>query len=88
MTDKELGKWAEGQVQALIDAGISPLEAQGTVNQVLALLPDGADPTLWMLPLGDSEITEADIAAARAAWYETAPAQYARLLDAREVANG
>lgn len=86
MTPEELRKWVDSQVAVLIECGVSPLEAEDTIQRVLAKLPEGEDPRTWIPPVTDAdvEITEADIADARAAWYESAPPKYARLLDAIE----
>lgn len=86
MDEAELRKWADSQVAALTECGVSPLEAEDTVKRVLAKLPGGEDPRTWIPPVTDAdvEISEADIADARAAWYESVPPKYARLLDAVE----
>ena len=88
MSPEELRKWADGQVQALIDCGVDPLDAENTVKRVLAKLPEGVDPDTWIPPAdnGEVEITEADVEDARANWYasDAVPAKYKRLLDAVE----
>jgi hypothetical protein len=87
MTAEELRKWVDGQVAALIECGVDPLDAENTMKRVLAKLPEGEDPRTWIPPVtdADAEISEADIADARADWYATAPPKYARLLDAAEI---
>ena len=40
--------WADSQVAALVDAGVSLPDAQATVNFVLASVPDAADLGDWI----------------------------------------
>lgn len=88
MTDDELQTWANDQVAALISCGVDPLDAQNTVKRVLARLPDGADPRVWIPPAdgGNVEITEDDLVDARADWYadENVPDKFRMILDAPE----
>lgn len=87
MTADERAQWAEGQVQALIAAGVDALDAENTVKRVLAQVPDHADPANWTpaADVGDIDFDEADVADARADWYARVEPKYARLLDATEV---
>lgn len=89
MTEDELQKWAESQVDALVAAGIDRLDAQQTMKQVLAQLPEGVDPRTWIPPAdgGPVEITEADVEDARADWMasDAVEPKYKRLLDAEAV---
>jgi hypothetical protein len=79
--------WAERQYRKLVKQGITPLAAENAVRQVLTNIPEGADPASWGMDgpqLGQlSAITDEDIRAARAAWYEDAPLSFKRILDAR-----
>lgn len=87
MTDDELRKWADTQVKALIACGIDALDAENTVGRVLDKLPPGQDPDRWLpsAPGGSLEISDEEIADARADWYVDAEPKFARLLDAVEV---
>ena len=88
MTDRD--KWAEGQMADLIEAGADPLDAEKVVAAALAAIPTGEDPATWtqgpVAAARDAEITDEDIADARADWYasDDVPTQYKRILDARE----
>lgn len=86
MNEEELQEWVDEQIEALVAAGVDPLDAQNTMNEVLAELPSGVDPRTWIPPadMGPVEITEADIEDARADWYRRSPSRFARLLDASE----
>lgn len=88
MTEAELNRWAEEQIAALVGAGIDLLDAQRTVERVLARLPVGEDPRTYIPPTGTGpvEITQADVDDARADWYasDAVEPKYKRLLDARE----
>lgn len=77
-------KWAEKETQALIVAGVNPLDAQRSVSWTLANMPPGADPATWIPSLSDLD-TPVDKAAAQdalAAWFARAPVKYKRLLSA------
>lgn len=81
--------WADSQMAALIELGINPLDAQRTVDWVLANLPPGEDPATYIFPadvLYQDPASDAAIADARADWYaaDHIPAKYKRLLDAKE----
>jgi hypothetical protein len=76
--------WHRRQVQALIDLGHSPLDAERFVTQAEQLsLVDGRLDAAQFEAL--ATITDADIADARADWYASRaiPARYKRLLDAQ-----
>lgn len=86
MTEQERAQWADGQVKALLAAGVDALDAENTVGRALVQIPEWADPNTW-LPLVEVEsndITEADIDDARADWYAQSGPKFARLLDATE----
>jgi len=76
--------WHRRQVQALIDLGDSPLDAERYVTQA-ELLGDSDEriDVARVQALGD--ITDADIADARADWYanRAVPKAFKRLLDAQ-----
>ena len=77
----------EQQIAALVAIGYTLPDTTRTVQTALALVPDGADPALW-LPSAealDAPINDADVMTARNEWYATAPDEYARLLDAGEA---
>jgi len=88
MTDRE--HWAEEQIAALIESGEDPLDAEKVVAAALAAIPMGEDPAIYvqtpMAAARDAEITDEDVADARADWYasDDVPQRYKRLLDARE----
>ena len=86
MNSEELRRWADGQVQTLIECGIAPLDAENTIKRVLAMMPEGVDPNTWVPTRTDAEvvITEADIEDSRANWYASVRPEFARLLDAQE----
>lgn len=88
MTDAELKVWASEQVEALMEVGVDGFDAQKTVERVLAQLPEGVDPNTWipLAPMGEVEITEAEINDARADWWanDAVPGKFKRLLDAVE----
>lgn len=89
MTADELAKWATSEVNALIRAGIDPLDAQNTIKRVLAKLPEGQDPRTWLPPVqgGNVEISESDIQDARADYYADPDIdnKWRMLLDATET---
>jgi len=85
-------RWAERQLRALIDAGWGLADAEIIVALALKYAPeqdlDGPiDPERVLHVSG--EVTAADVADARAAWYasDAVPAKWKRLLDATEVAG-
>jgi len=88
MTDRE--HWAEEQIAALIESGEDPLDAEKVVAAALAAISLGEDPATYvqtpMAAARDAEITDEDVADARADWYasDDVPQRYKRLLDARE----
>jgi hypothetical protein len=76
--------WHRKQVQALIDLGRSPLDAERIITQAEQLsFIDGHFDVAQIEAL--ATITDADIADARADWYanRAIPAKYKRLLDAQ-----
>lgn len=81
MTERE--RWAEEQVAGLVNAGVDLVDAQSTVDRVLAVMPEDADPDTWLPDLG-ANLTDADVADARADWYasDAVPTKFKRLLDA------
>ena len=84
--------WRENQIQALIAAGLDPLDAERTVDLLLRHMPDGVDPEQWMptfdvLRLLDDESAEA-LQDARADWYAVVPAKWSRILEAQEKPDG
>jgi hypothetical protein len=81
MTERE--QWTEEQVIGLVNAGVDLVDAQATVARVLAAMPEGADPDMW-LPDLDATLTDADVVDARADWYasDAVPPKFKRLLDA------
>ena len=91
MTDRD--KWAEDQLADLIEAGADPLDAEKVVAAALAAIPAGEDPATYtqtpMAAARDAEITDEDIADARADWYasDAVPQRYKRILDAKERAE-
>jgi len=91
MPNLDRAKWAERQVEALIEMGDDPLDAEKFVADALAMVPEGEDPGTW---IPDAEalalsftVAAADVADARADWYasEDVPNAWKRLLDATEV---
>jgi len=84
--------WAERQKQALIDAGVNPLDAQQAVQWVIDNLPAGADPSTW-LPAAHHIIdlvrdAQSDVVIdAKAYWHsdEAIPARYNAILSAQPV---
>lgn len=74
--------WAEKEIQALINIGIHPLDAQRTVNWILSKVPPGQDPATWIPQLSDlkTDVSEGDAVDASAAWFERAPSRFKRLL--------
>ena len=88
MSDEELRRWAEKQIQALIAIGIDAIEAERSVNWVVQHLPPGANPTTYVFPAETlyEPLDDKAVADARADWYasEAIPAKFKRLLDARE----
>ena len=87
-TPAQRRKWANGEIDRLIEIGVSPADAQQCVSVLLAMVPKGIDPATFELPaldlLARAEVTDADISDARAEVYadDLFPAEYKRLLDA------
>ncbi len=83
-------RWAEDQIADLVEAGTDALDAEKVVTAALAAIPMGEDPATYtqtsMAAGRDAEITDEDIADARADWYasDEVPQRYKRLLDAKE----
>ena len=80
----DLSAWHRKQVQALIDLGHSPLDAERFVTKAEQLtVIDGRFDVAQVQAL--ATITDADIADARADWYanRAIPAKFKRLLDAQ-----
>lgn len=88
MTDRD--RWAEDQMADLIEAGVDVLDAEKIVAAALAAIPLGEDPATYtqtpMAAARDAEVTDEDIADARADWYasDAVPQRYKRILDAKE----
>lgn len=78
--------WSEQQIAALIETGVDPVDAQATINRILAALPEGGNPSTWIAPVPDSTVTQSDVDDARADWYakDEIPSRFKRLLDAAE----
>lgn len=79
--------WVEEQIQALTALGVSLPDAQRSVSWLLANLPAGENPDVW-IPSAEMLITDLDSGAvedARIAWYVDAPDEFKRLLDAAEM---
>lgn len=82
-------QWAQSQYDALVELGVSPIDAQKRIDWILANLPDGEDPAtyifppnaLWQDPAAPDK--EQDSAAAFIASDDT-PNKYKRLLHSRE----
>ena len=83
-------RWAETQIADLVESGTDPLDAEKVVADALAAIPAGEDPATYTqtpaAAAADANITEEDIADARADWYasDAVPQRYKRILDARE----
>lgn len=81
--------WIKAQVEALIDLGDDPREAEGFVRGAMALLPPWADPATDLPnPTAAARAAALDAPAlfdARVEWYasDAIPARFRRLLDAR-----
>jgi len=85
-----MSAWAEEQVQTLMALGVRPEDAQASVSWVRSKAPRDADLSTW-LPVADLLVDQIDHAAAqdaRAAWYQWAPPEYRRLLDAVDEVAG
>ena len=86
-------RWAERQIEALIEMGDDPQDAEKFVAAVLARVPEGEDPDTYlpspMLGTRDATVTDEDVTDARADWYasDDVPARFKRLLDAKEEAG-
>lgn len=80
----DLAKWAEQEIAALISIGTNPVDAQHTVDWVLANLPQGADPRTWIPTAADlarTELSDKEAASdAKAVWMERKPKKIKRLL--------
>ena len=84
-------KWAQQQIDYLIEMGDDPQDAEETVRDALLMIPEGEDmadyvPPDWAVE-GMAYVTEADVAGARVDWYasDVVGAQWKRLLDAKET---
>jgi len=80
----DLAKWAEQEIAALIAIGTNPIDAQHTVDWVLANLPPGADPRTWIPTAADlarTELSDKDaVRDAKQVWMERKPRKIKRLL--------
>lgn len=82
-------RWAEREMEVLIEElGDDGPDAERVVTDALAHVPEGEDPATYLPPYdpADAEVTDADVADARADWYvnEAVPDEFKRILDARE----
>lgn len=77
-------KWAEREINALIDAGVNPLDAQRSVSWTLNHMPPNADPATWIPAASDLDtpLDKAAVQDAAAAYFQRAPVKYKRLLSA------
>lgn len=77
-------KWAEKEIQALINAGVNPLDAQRSVNWTLTHMPPNADPAKWIPAASDLDtpVDKASVQDAAAVWFERVKPKYKRLLNA------
>ena len=88
ITNAERTRWAEAQMESLMDLGDSALDAMTFVAWVLFVTPAGEDVETYEIPEQVIEaraaITPKDIEAARAEWYasDAIPAEFKRILDA------
>jgi len=80
-------QWAEKRIRFWVEQGDDLQDAQKWVYDLLKLVPLGADPETYIIPASrwSTEITDKDIADARAEWMAYAPTEYKRLLDATET---
>lgn len=81
-------RWAKAQFAVLVELGVNPIDAQASIDWVLAHLPFGADPDTYVFPehvLVDELTTREVIADARIAFYasDDVPTKYKRILDAK-----
>lgn len=88
MDTASLAEWIDAQVQQLVEAGLSPLDAQNNVQWALERRPLGADMALWTPPADalQTSLGAEDIADTRAYHYETSPEWAQQMLDATEEA--
>jgi hypothetical protein len=91
MNPDQLAKWAEGQIQELIKIGYDAIEAERSVNWVIAHLPPGADPTTYIFPAETlyEPLDEKAVADARTDWFssDAVPNKYKRILEAKAVSG-
>ncbi len=81
-------QWAERQKKALIELGVDPIEAQRSVEWVVAHVPEDEDPATWVPQGRELEVNltaQGTIQDARTAWYisDAVPPKFKRLLDAK-----
>jgi hypothetical protein len=91
VTPEQLAKWAESQIQALITIGFDAIEAERSVNWVIAHLPPGADPRTYVFPADAlyESLDEKAVSDARQDWYDSASisAKFKRILDAKATSG-
>lgn len=77
-------KWGEKEIQALIDIGVNPIDAQRSVAWTLQHLPVGDDPATWIPSVDDlyEPIDSAIIQDAATTAFERYPKKFKRLLSA------
>lgn len=86
-------RWADRQLAALLDLGVDLPDAQRSVQWVLDIMPDDADPDTWIPTpeqLERDPVAPESVQDARTAWYASdgVPGRFKRLLDAREEGDG
>lgn len=85
-------QWADEQVRQLIELGVNPIDAQESIDWILANLPLGADPSTYIFPSSALyEDLPEKMSDAAAAWMasDSVPNRFKRILHARsEDMNG
>lgn len=81
----DLERWKSKQIAAAIDRGVNPLDATRAMNEFLASLPPGADPTTYIRP---AESLNQDLTKfaddANETWFSDNAPTFKRLLSAGE----
>lgn len=81
-------RWASQQIAIAVALGVNPLDAAEAMRALLAALPAGADPAMYVFTaeqLTEDITSDVAVGDARAAWYERVEPRFARLLDAGEA---
>lgn len=86
-------KWIDKQTNALIAAGVNPVDAARSAKWTIDTMPQGADPDTWIptvLDIAENSDDAAVVQDTRVAYYASNDVQpkYKRILDAVEVDNG